>query len=269
MNTENKYRILMNRIDELFQRKQKNILSIYFTAGHPTLDSTVEIIKTLADEGVDLVEIGIPFSDPVADGPVIQQSSQKALENGMRVKLLFEQLKNIRELVDIPLIFMGYLNPVLQFGVEEFCRKSAEIGIDGIILPDMPLDVYLEEFKPAFDKHGIYNIFLATPQTSDARYRELDSKSGGFLYMVAASSITGTRKKFEKYQLEYFVRIKKMQLKLPRLIGFGISSADTFRTACKYANGAIIGSAFIKALEQKGNMKDNIREFVRSILVGN
>jgi tryptophan synthase alpha chain len=258
----------MNRIDQLFERKQKNILSIYFTAGHPRLDATVEIIKTLADEGADLIEIGIPFSDPVADGPVIQQSSQTALENGMSVKLLFDQLKNIRNVVDVPLILMGYLNPVLQYGIEPFCRKCAEIGIDGTILPDLPLDIYTHEFKPIFDRYGIHNIFLATPQTSDERYRELDATSGGFLYMVAASSITGTRKKFEKYQLEYFVRIKKLHLKLPRLIGFGISSADTFQTACKYANGAIIGSAFIKALEQKGDIKVNIREFVRSILEG-
>jgi tryptophan synthase alpha chain len=256
----------MNRIDHLFQQRQKNILSIYFTAGHPKLDSTIEIIKTLADEGVDMIEIGIPFSDPVADGPVIQQSSQTALKNGISLRLLFDQLKNIRATVDIPLILMGYLNPVLQYGIEPFCRKCAEIGIDGTILPDLPLDIYLGEFKPVSDRYGIHTVFLATPQTSDERFRELDAQSGGFLYMVAASSITGTRKKFEKYQLDYFVRIKKLHLKLPRLIGFGISSADTFRTACKYANGAIIGSAFIKALEQKGDMKANIREFVRSVM---
>lgn len=256
----------MNRIDKLFHQKQKNILSIYFTAGHPRLDSTTEIIKALANEGVDLIEIGIPFSDPVADGPVIQQSSQVALENGMSLKLLFDQLKNIRQSVDIPLILMGYLNPVLQFGIEPFCKKCSEIGIDGTILPDLPLDIYLEEYKPVYEKYGIYNIFLATPQTSDERYRQLDAKSGGFLYMVAASSITGARKKFEKYQLDYFIRIKKLQLKLPRLIGFGISSKETFETACKYANGAIIGSAFVKALEQKGDLKENIREFLRTVI---
>jgi tryptophan synthase alpha chain len=256
----------MNRIDKLFHHKQKNILSIYFTAGHPRLDSTTEIIKALANEGVDLIEIGIPFSDPVADGPVIQQSSQVALENGMSLKLLFDQLKNIRQSVDIPLILMGYLNPVLQFGIEPFCKKCSEIGIDGTILPDLPLDIYLEEYKPVYEKYGIYNIFLATPQTSDERYRQLDANSGGFLYMVAASSITGARKKFEKYQLEYFIRIKKLQLKLPRLIGFGISSKETFETACKYANGAIIGSAFVKALEQKGDLKENIREFLRTVI---
>jgi tryptophan synthase alpha chain len=256
----------MNRIDQLFEQKQKNILSIYFTAGHPSLNSTVEIIKTLQDEGVDLIEIGIPFSDPIADGPVIQQSSHTALKNGMSLKILFEQLKDIRSITNIPLLFMGYLNPVLQYGVEAFCRKCAEIGIDGAILPDLPPAIYAKEYKVYFERYGIYNIFLATPQTSDERYRRLDANSGGFLYMVAASSTTGTRKKFEKYQLEYFRRIKKLSLKLPRLIGFGISSAATFQQACKYANGAIIGSAFIKALEQKGEMKANIREFLRLIL---
>jgi tryptophan synthase alpha chain len=256
----------MNRIDRLFEQKPTNILSIYFTAGHPTMDSTIEIIKTLTNEGVDLIEIGIPFSDPVADGPVIQQSSQTALENGMSLKLLFEQLKDIRNLTDIPLILMGYLNPVLQFGVEAFCKKCADVGIDGTILPDLPLEIYMKEYKPFFEQHGIHNIFLATPQTSDERYRMLDTNSRGFLYMVAASSITGTRKKFEKYQIDYFKRVRKLNLMLPRLIGFGISSAETFQLACKYANGAIIGSAFIKALEQKGDLKTNIRKFVQGIL---
>jgi tryptophan synthase alpha chain len=256
----------MNRIDRLFEKKNKKILSVYFTAGHPTLDAAVDIIQTLSDEGADMIEIGIPFSDPVADGPVIQESSHKALENGMNLKLLFEQLKDIRNSVDIPLLMMGYLNPVLQYGVEAFCRKCSETGIDGTILPDLPPDIYINEYKSYFDRYGIHNILLATPQTSDERFRMLDTNSGGFLYMVAASSITGTRKKFEKYQLDYFKRIKQLNLKLPRLIGFGISSAETFRKACKYANGAIIGSAFIKALEQKGDLKTHIRDFVRSIL---
>jgi tryptophan synthase alpha chain len=256
----------MNRIDQLFERKQKNILSIYFTAGHPYLNSTVEIIKTLADEGVDQVEIGIPFSDPVADGPVIQRSSQTALENGMSLKLLFEQLKDIRNLVDIPLILMGYLNPILQFGFEAFCEKCTAMGIDGTIIPDLPMEIYISEYKSVFERCGIHNIFLATPQTGDERFRQLAANSGGFLYMVAASSTTGTRKKFEKYQLDYFKRIKKLDLILPRLIGFGISSAETFQMACKYASGAIIGSAFIKALEQEGDLKTNIREFIRGIL---
>jgi tryptophan synthase alpha chain len=255
----------MNRIDTLFRNKKKDILSIYFTAGHPTLNSTVEIIETLVEEGVDMIEIGIPFSDPVADGPVIQKSTQKALNNGMSLKLLFEQLKNIRKDVNIPLLLMGYLNPVMQFGMEAFCARCAKTGIDGTILPDLPLDIYIEEYKEFYLKYKIYNIFLATPQTSDARYLELDRQSGGFLYMVSASSITGAKSGFEDYQQKYFERIKGLDLHLPRVIGFGISSKATFDHACKYANGAIIGSAFVNILEKQGNMKSNIREFIRSI----
>lgn len=255
----------MNRIDKLFAEKQGEILSVYFTAGHPELNSTATIIRTLADEGVDLIEIGIPFSDPIADGPVIQQSSHKALQNGMSLKLLFEQLRDIRETVDIPLILMGYLNPVLQFGMETFAKKCSATGIDGTILPDLPLELYQTDYKQIFEDHNLYNVFLATPQTSDERYRMLDKESRGFLYMVAASSITGARDGFERYQEEYFERIRSMDLNLPRLIGFGISSYETFIHACKYARGAIIGSAFIRAIEEEGNLRDNIRSFVRNI----
>ena len=255
----------MNRIDQLFNNKKKDILSIYFTAGHPTLDSTVDIIKTLEKEGADLIEIGIPFSDPVADGPVIQKSSQKALENGMNLKLLFQQLHDIRNEVSIPLILMGYFNPILQYGIEKFCESCSETGIDGTILPDLPVDMYEEHCKKSFEKHNLYNIFLATPQTSDERFRQLDSISHGFLYMVAASSITGARSGFENYQQKYFERISTLNLKSPRLIGFGISSHETFIHACKYSSGAIIGSAFVKVLEKKGDMKENIGEFIRSV----
>lgn len=255
----------MNRIDQLFQNKQKNILSIYFTAGHPSLESPTRIIKALEKEGADLIEIGIPFSDPIADGPVIQKSSHTALENGMSLKILFEQLKDIRKEVSIPLILMGYLNPVLQYGIENFARKCQEIGIDGTILPDLPLDLYNAEYKPIFDRYGIHNIFLATPQTSNERFRQLDNESGGFLYMVAASSITGARTGFESYQQEYFERIKELNLKLPRLIGFGISSAETFSHACKYAQGAIIGSAFVNALEEAGSIEENISQFIKQL----
>lgn len=255
----------MNRIDKLFQEKKENILSIYFTAGHPTLDSTAEIIKTLVEEGVDLIEIGIPFSDPVADGLVIQKSSQTALNNGMSLKVLFEQIATIREKVDIPLILMGYLNPALQYGIEAFCAKCSEVGIDGTILPDLPLDIFLDEYKAIYEQYNIHNIFLATPQTSDERYIELDKQSGGFLYMVAASSITGAKTGFEDYQQKYFERIKALNLKLPRVIGFGISTKETFDHACRYANGAIIGSAFVNTLEKEGDMKKNIREYIRSI----
>jgi len=255
----------MNRIDTLFKEKQKNILSIYFTAGHPTHDSTSTIIKTLASEGVDMIEIGIPFSDPVADGPVIQKSSHTALLNGMSVRILFNQLKDIRKTVDIPLLLMGYFNPIMQYGVENFCSTCSEIGIDGTILPDLPLDIYKTDYKAIFDKYNVYNIFLATPQTSDKRYKQLDAESKGFLYMVAASATTGMRQNFESYQEEYFKRIEHLSLKSPRLIGFGISSQQTFLHACKYANGAIIGSAFVTILEQHGDLKDNIQKFIRSI----
>jgi tryptophan synthase alpha chain len=255
----------MNRLDKLLQEKKKNILSIYFTAGHPTLNSTVDIITTLVEEGVDMIEIGVPFSDPVADGPVIQQSTYKALANGMSVKLLFEQLKDIRKEVEIPLLLMGYLNPALQYGMNEFCAKCAETGIDGLILPDLPLEIFQEEYEAIFKKHGIYNIFLATPQTSNERYIELDRHSGGFLYMVAASSITGAKTGFKDYQQKYFERIKNLALTLPRIIGFGISTRETFNHACSYANGAIIGSAFVSALEKEGDIKQNISEFIRTI----
>lgn len=258
----------MNRIDKLFEEKKENILSIYFTAGHPTLNSTELIVKSLAKAGTDMIEIGIPFSDPVADGPVIQKSSHTALENGMSLITLFEQLKNIRKEVSIPLILMGYLNPVIQFGIENFAKKCLQIGIDGTILPDLPLDIYQEEFKPVFDKYGLYNVFLATPQTSNIRYRMLDRESSGFLYMVAASATTGARQGFEDYQQKYFERIKKLDLELPRLIGFGISTNETFKHACKYARGAIIGSAFVNILEKKGDLESNIKDFIRSILVG-
>ncbi len=255
----------MNRIDQLFLNKKKEILSIYFTAGHPTLNSTVEIIKTLEREGVDMIEVGIPFSDPIADGPVIQKSSQKALENGMSLKTLFHQLKDIRKEVKIPLILMGYLNPVLQYGIEAFCASSKKMGIDATILPDLPLDIYKEKYQHIFKKHNLYNIFLATPQTSDKRYRIINANTKGFLYMVAASSITGARSGFEAYQQKYFERIRNLKLTLPRMIGFGISSHETFKHACQYASGAIIGSAFIQILEKEGDMKKNIRDFIHSL----
>ncbi len=256
----------MNRIDKLFTDKKQNILSIYFTAGHPYLDSTPTIIKTLAKAGVDMIEIGIPFSDPVADGPVIQKSSHTALENGMSLARLFKQLEDIRKEVSIPLLLMGYLNPVIQYGIKEFAEKCRQIGIDGTILPDLPLDIYQEEFKPDFDANGLYNVFLATPQTSNTRFRILDQESSGFLYMVAASATTGVRQGFEDYQMNYFERIKKLNLRLPRLIGFGISSNNTFKHACKYASGAIIGSAFVNILEKEGDMESNITDFIRGIV---
>ena len=252
----------MNRIDKLFLNKKNNILSIYFTAGHPALDSTATIISALSDAGVDMIEIGMPFSDPIADGPVIQKSSHTSLINGMDLRILFNQLKDIRKKIDIPLLMMGYLNPVISYGIENFCAMCQKIGIDGIILPDLPLDIYLEEYKSIFEKFGLYNIFLVSPQTSDERIRKLDESTKGFLYLVAASSITGMRDSFDSYQEEYFKRVNGLNLKSPKLIGFGISNSSTYQQACKYANGAIIGSAFVKKLEEQGNLKANIKSFV-------
>lgn len=258
----------MNRIDRLFQTKKNNILSVYFTAGHPELNSAISIITALAESGADLIEIGIPFSDPVADGPVIQKSDQVALANGMSLKLLIEQLKDIRKTVDIPLIFMGDINPVVQYGIEKFAKNCHEIGIDGIIIPDLPLDIYIEEYKVHFTKYNLYNIFLVSPQTSNERMKILDEETKGFIYMVSASATTGVRLGFADYQIEYFNRVKSLNLKSPKLIGFGISDHSSFEHTCQYANGAIIGSAFVKAIETGGYTKENIQKFIKSILVG-
>ncbi|MEN6455862.1 MAG: tryptophan synthase subunit alpha [Prolixibacteraceae bacterium] len=258
--------MIHNRINQLFQDKTNSILSVYFTAGYPGANDTATIIRELEKNGVNLIEIGMPFSDPVADGPVIQNSSHVALQNGMSIKKLFEQLQGIRQQVEIPLILMGYLNPVLQFGVENFCIKCAETGIDGLILPDLPPDVYKEEFKALFEKYNLHNILLITPQTSDKRLKEIDEASTGFIYMVSSSSTTGIKNKVADFHRDYFERIQKMQLKNPRLIGFGISNRETFGNACRYAQGAIIGSAFIKALEGRGTLRENIAGFVKSLL---
>ncbi|NOR76436.1 MAG: tryptophan synthase subunit alpha [Draconibacterium sp.] len=259
---------MKNRINQLFETKKENILSVYFTAGFPNLNDTVEIIQQLEENGVDLVEIGIPFSDPTADGPIIQKSSENALKNGMSLKLLFEQLKTVRESVNIPLILMGYFNPVFQFGVEQFCQKCAEVGIDGAILPDLPLHEFEEEYKSIFKENNLHNILLITPQTSESRINQIDAASEGFIYMVSSSSTTGTGKKVEDFQLDYFERIKQMKMKNPRLIGFGISDNATFNNACKYAEGAIIGSAFVKSLSANPNLKESIPQFVKSIQKG-
>lgn len=256
----------MNRLDYLFQNRQKDILSVYFSAGHPELNDTSRIIEYLDHAGADIVEVGIPFSDPVADGPIIQQSSLKALKNGISVKLIFEQLANIREKTEIPIVLMGYFNPVLQFGVEKFCEKCQMVGVDGLILPDLPPELYIEKYKELFEKNQIKNILLVPPQTSDDRIRMLDEWSGGFLYIVAASSTTGATNGFQQYQIDYFNRLQKLHLKSPKLIGFGISDNKTFAIANQYANGAIIGSAFIKVLEEnRKNLKENITDFVKGI----
>ncbi|WP_372936141.1 tryptophan synthase subunit alpha [Mariniphaga sediminis] len=256
---------MQNRINTLFETKKRDILSVYFTAGFPRLNDTAEIIQELEKNGVGLIEIGIPFSDPTADGPTIQRSSETALKNGMNVKLLFDQLRNIRETVKIPLIMMGYINPVLQFGVEDFCKKCHEVGIDGLILPDLPLEEFESHYKEIFQRNNLHNILLITPQTSEARIRQIDEASGGFIYMVSSAATTGAGKKVEDFHRDYFERIQQMNLKNPRLIGFGISDRATFANACHYASGAIIGSAFIKALQTGAMLKDSIQEFVKSI----
>ena len=251
----------MNRINQKLQ-EDKKILSIYFSAGYPNLNDTVQIIQDLEKSGVDMIEIGLPFSDPLADGPIIQESSTIALQNGMTTKLLFEQLSNIRESVKIPLIIMGYFNPILQFGVEEFCKKCQEIGIDGIILPDLPVDIYDENYKIIFEKYGLLNVFLITPQTSESRIRYIDSVSNGFIYMVSSASVTGNSDGFGKEQELYFERIHKMNLNNPQIVGFGISDMKSFVQATKYAKGAIVGSSFIKFLSKNESINSFVERFI-------
>lgn len=257
--------LIKNRIELLFRQKQERILSVYFSAGFPKLQDTARIARWLAASGADIIEVGIPFSDPVADGPTIQESNKIALDNGISLKLIFEQLKDIRKHIDIPIIMMGYINPVLQFGLENFCKKCAEIGVDGLILPDLPMQEYLDEYKNIIETHGLINIFLITPQTSDSRIREIDTNSRGFIYMVSSASTTGAKTGISEEQVQYFQRIQKMKLRNPTLIGFGISNRQTFDNACTYANGAIIGSAFIQLLKKSSNPEADIRTFIKEI----
>ena len=252
----------MNRIDQKFQ-EDKKLLSIYFSAGHPNLEDTVPILKKLQAAGVDMVEIGLPFSDPLADGPTIQESSTKALRNGMTTEKIFSQLENIREHIDIPLVLMGYFNPMMQYGIEKFCQRCEAIGIDGLIIPDLPVDVYHQEYKTLFDAHGLYNMFLITPQTPEERIRYIDQVSNGFIYMVSSASVTGAKNTFGQTQTDYFNRIAQMGLSTPTVVGFGISNAETYTAATTHSKGAIIGSAFIQFLENEG--VDKIDQFVSSI----
>lgn len=255
-----------NRITSLFKRKDKKIISIYFTAGYPQLNDTQAIIIELAKNGVDMIEIGIPFSDPVADGPVIQHSSEIALKNGMTINLLFEQLKEIRKSVSIPLILMGYLNPVMQYGIENFCLKCKEIGIDGTIIPDLPLEIFETEYKRIFEENSLSNIFLITPQTSGERIRKIEAATTGFIYMVSSSSTTGAKGVVDEEQVSYFGRISRMNLRAKRLIGFGISDKASFEKASGFANGAIIGSAFIKAIEGEGAIEYKVKNYIQQFL---
>lgn len=256
---------MTNRITQLFRNKSEKILSIYFTAGFPQLGDTRTVLKALQNAGADLVEIGIPFSDPVADGETIQQSNQQALDNGMTLKLLFEQLATMRQEITMPVLLMGYINPVLQFGVEAFCQKCQEVGVDGLILPDMPLEVYEEEYKEIVERYGLFNIFLITPQTSDERIRYIDHLSGGFIYMVSSASVTGTKSGISDEQADYFQRISSLKLKNPQLVGFGIANRESFIKATKYATGTIIGSAFVKILRRTQNFEKDIQVFIDGI----
>ncbi|HRI20429.1 MAG TPA: tryptophan synthase subunit alpha [Panacibacter sp.] len=262
----------MNRLEKLFQRKKEKVLNVYCTAGYPQLDSTVKVMKALQDNGVDLIELGMPYSDPLADGPVIQASGSKALENGMTIEKLFEQLKGFRSSplgagghgIYVPVILMGYMNPVLQFGFEKFCQYCADAPIDGLILPDLPEHEYETEYGAIIQRYGLDFIFLVTPETSEERIRKLDSLSRGFLYAVSSSSITGSDKDFSAVE-KYLQRLQNMNFKNPILVGFGIKDKNTFDTACKHANGAIIGTAYIKALENTDDIEKTTKEFLNGI----
>lgn len=255
----------MNRIDKLFKEKKENILSVYFTAGFPKSEDTVEVIKTLEKNGVDLLEIGVPFSDPMADGPVIQSSGNEALHNGMSLKKLFEQLKDVRSVASLPLVMMGYLNPIMQYGFENYCKSAAECGIDGLIIPDLPFSEYIDSYKSVADKHGLHMIMLITPETSEERIRLIDENTSGFIYMVSAASVTGARSSFSETNLNYFRRVNNMNLKNPRLIGFGISNKETFDAACRESSGAIIGSKFITLLKSEPTIEAATKRLIEAI----
>lgn len=255
----------MNRVTELFNRKSKNILNVYCTAGFPHLDSTVDVMKALQANGADMLELGIPYSDPLADGPVIQHSSAVALKNGMTIKKLFEQLKDFRKNLSLPVVLMGYMNPVLQYGFEKFCAAATNVGIDGLILPDLPEYEFENEYGAIIKKNGLSFSFLVTPETSDERIKKLDELSSGFLYAVSSSSTTGTDKNMTNVE-QYLEKLGNLQLKNPVLVGFGIKDKMTFESACRHANGAIIGSAYIKALEKSLDIASGTRRFLSSIL---
>lgn len=256
---------LKNRIINLFTDKKHNILSVFYTAGFPKLNDTIKIAQYLEEGGADIIEIGVPFSDPVADGPTIQESNKVALDNGMNLHLLLDQVKEIRKTVTIPIILMGYINPVMQYGIEKFCEDASAAGVDGLILPDLPMDEYLNGYKDLFETHGLSNTFLISPTTSEQRIRRIDSVTNGFIYAVSASSTTGAKGDFTKEQVDYFKKLKSMKLTNPILIGFGISNHATFSTASSYGSGAIVGSAFINLIKDSSNLKEDINRFVKSL----
>ncbi|MDR0745512.1 MAG: tryptophan synthase subunit alpha [Mediterranea sp.] len=255
----------MNRINQLFDNGKRDLLSIYFCAGTPALNGTAEVIKALEKNGVSMIEIGMPFSDPMADGIVIQNAATQALHNGMSLKLLFEQLRHIRREVHIPLILMGYLNPIMRYGFERFCRQCVTCGIDGVIIPDLPFKDYQEEYRSIAEEHNIKIIMLITPETSEERVREIDQNTDGFIYMVSSAATTGVQKDFNTQKQNYFKRIKEMELKNPLMVGFGISNKATFDAACKYASGAIIGSRFVTLLDEEKDPEKAIRKLIQEI----
>ena len=257
----------MNRINQLFNEKKTPVLSLYFCAGTPVLNGTADVIRTLEKKGIDMIEIGIPFSDPMADGPVIQDAATKALRNGMTLKLLMSQLKDIRKDVRIPLVFMGYLNPIMQYGFERFCQDCQTCGIDGVIIPDLPFKDYQQEYRPIAEKYDIKVIMLITPETSEERIRQIDRHTDGFIYMVSSAAITGAQKDFNEQKQAYFRRIEAMNLQHPRMIGFGISNRQTYEAATSHAAGCIIGSKFVTLLEEEqgdaGKAVDRLREALK------
>lgn len=255
----------MSRLQELFAKKQNKVLNIYCTAGYPTLNSTLEVMQTLQENGADIIELGIPYSDPLADGPVIQESGAVALHNGMTIKVLIAQLQQLRKTVSVPVILMGYINPVLQYGFEKFCKDVSAAGVDGLILPDVPIREFETEYGPVLKRYGLDFIFLVTPETSEERIRKIDALSTGFVYAVSSSSTTGKDKNFSDVEV-YLKRLKGMQLKNPVLVGFGIKDKATFESACLHANGAIIGSAYIKALQANPDVKSATKKFLQEIL---
>lgn len=257
---------MKNRLQRLFSGARKPLLSVFYTAGFPKLDDTALVATSLEKAGADLVEIGIPFSDPVADGPTIQQSNKIALDNGVTLPLILGQVREIRKTVDIPIILMGYINPVMQYGVERFAKDAAAAGVDGVILPDMPLPEYEKEYRKIFEETGLLLTFLISPTTSDERIRKIDQLSNGFIYAVSASSTTGAKSGFAPEQLAYFDRLKKMKLKNPFLIGFGISNADTFREASRFGAGAIVGSAFVSMLKESKDIGKDVEVFVKELI---
>ncbi len=259
---------MTNRLDRLFAEKQDHILNVYFTAGYPGLEDTLPIVQALDAAGADLIEIGMPYSDPLADGPTIQESGMKAIQNGMSIPVLLEQIREIRKHSDIPLVLMGYFNPVMQYGEKRFFKDFAEAGVDGLILPDLPVYEYETLYQKAVEEAGLKMTFLITPQTEEARIRAIDELSTGFVYMVSNAAVTGGQGEISAQQTAYFERVAAMKLKRPRLIGFGISGHQSFETACRYANGAIIGSAFIRALSEGQDIRSTVISFVKNVREG-